>query len=147
MSEHEFMQMVQSAVAAAEQDNTLVALVHLENATHFGSTPTLTSYLGYCLARERRQFKTASGLCIEALKQEPEQVVHYLNLGRIYLEAGQKGLAIKTFRQGLRVGRNRIIVRELKKLGFRKQPVFVALPRSHPLNKYSGLAFSFLGAR
>lgn len=98
MKDQEFQELLGRGITAADQGNTLVALLHLEDAARYGSTPTLSSYLGYCLARERHQFKKGLGLCLEALKQEPEQLVHHLNLGRIYLAAGDKVLAIKTFR-------------------------------------------------
>ena len=147
MTEHDFLQQVEMGEAAAEQGNTLEALIHLENAARLGSTPLLASYLGYCLARERHQFKQGAGLCLEALEQEPGQAIHYLNLARVYLTAGEKKLAIKTLRRGLKLGRNRLIPEELKKLGLRKQPVFGSLPRSHPLNKHLGLLCTRLGMR
>jgi tetratricopeptide (TPR) repeat protein len=147
MTDQDFREQVKRGVAAAEQSNTLEALFYLENAALLRTTPTLTSYLGYCLARERRQFKKGAGLCLEALKQEPQQAIHYLNLGRVYLAAGEKVRAIKTLRQGLKLGRNRLILEELKKLGIRKQPVFRSLSRGHPLNKHAGLLFTRLGMR
>ncbi len=147
MTNQDYLQQVKRGVAAADQSNTLEALFHLENAALFGSTPTLSSYLGYCLARERRQFKKGAGLCLEAMKQEPQQAIHYLNLGRVYLAAGEKMRAIKTLRQGLKLGRNRLILEELKKLGIRKQPVFRSLSRGHALNKHAGRLFTRLGMR
>jgi tetratricopeptide (TPR) repeat protein len=147
MTGYDFLQQVERGAAAAEQGNTLVALIHLENAALHGSTPLLASYLGYCLARERHQFKKGVSLCLEALKQEPGQAIHYLNLGRVYVAAGQKELAIKTLRRGLKLGRNRLIPEELKKFGVRKELVFRSLPRSHPLNKYLGLLSARLGMR
>ncbi len=147
MTDEEFQELLEKGVAAADQDNTLVALLHLEDAARWSSTPNLSSYLGYCLARERRQFKKGLGLCLEALKQEPEQLVHHLNLGRIYLAAGDKVLAIKTFRQSLKLGRHNLILEELKKLGTRKPPVVPSLSRSHPLNKYLGLLFTRFAMR
>ena len=147
MVDHGLVELVEKGVALAEQGNTLVALLHLEDAARLGSTPILNSYLGYCLARERRQFKQGASLCAEALAQEPEQVVHYLNLGRVYLAAGQKAMAIKTFRQGLKLGKNRPITEELNKLGIRKRPVLASIPRAHRLNKHLGLFFTRLGIR
>ena len=147
MTGHGFLRQVERGAAAAEQGNTLVALIHLESAALHGSTPLLASYLGYCLARERHQFKKGVSLCLEALEQEPGQAIHYLNLGRVYLAAGQKELAIKTLRRGLKLGRNRLIPEELKKFGIRKELVFRSLPRSHPLNKYLGLLSARLGMR
>lgn len=139
--------LLRKGMAAADQGQTLVALLHLEDAAKLGSTPTLASYLGYCLARERRQFRKGIALCQEAIKVEPKQILHYLNLGRVYVEAGQKPLAIKAFRQGLRFGRNRQIAEHLAILGIRKPPVFGSLPRTHVLNRFAGKVLSSLGVR
>lgn len=147
MSDQSYQQLVRKGTAAAEQGNTLDALVYLESAHRLGSTPILASYLGYCLARERQQFKEAIGLCREALTKEPEQAIHYLNLGRVFLAAREKRLAINTFRQGLKRGRHRLILEELKRLGIRKRPVVPPVSRSHPLNKYLGLLFTRLNIR
>lgn len=147
MSNQDFRQLVKRGIAAADQGNTLDALLHLETAARLGSTPTLASYLGYCVARERRQFKHGTGLCRQALLKEPEQAVHYLNLGRVFLAAEEKKLAITTFQRGLKRGRHRLILEELKKLGMRKPPVVPFLSRNHPLNKVLGMVFSRLQMR
>jgi Flp pilus assembly protein TadD len=147
MASLEFRQLVEQGAAAAERGNTLDALFHLESAARIGSTPRLASYLGYCLARERGQFQEAADLCLEALKLEPAQAVHYLNLGRVYLAAGKKTVAIRTLRKGLKFGKSRLIIQELKKLGIRKEPVVASLPRNHPVNKHLGLLFKRLGVR
>jgi hypothetical protein len=147
MTCRDFLRQVERGAAAAEQGSTLVALIHLENAALHGSMPLLASYLGYCLARERHQFKKGASLCLEALEQEPGQAIHCLNLGRVYVAAGQRELLIKTLYRGLKLGRNRLILEELKKFRIRKELVFRSLPRSHPLNKYLGLLFACLGIR
>ena len=147
MPNHEFRELVEQGAALADGKNTLEALIQLEKAAFLGSTPVLNSYLGYCLAIERRQFKKAASLCSKALKEEPGQATHYLNLGRVYLAAGQKAQAIKTLRQGLKRGRNRYIVEELRRLGIRKQPIFSSLSRRHPLNKHAGVILTRLGMR
>jgi tetratricopeptide (TPR) repeat protein len=147
MTEHTFRQLVEEGAAAADAKNTLEALFLLENAALLGSTPILKSYLGYCLAAEQRQFKKGAFLCSDALKEEPGKAVHYLNLGRVYLAAGEKARAIKALRQGLKLGRNRYILEELRRLGIRKQPIFSSLSRDHPLNKHVGTLFARLGMR
>jgi tetratricopeptide (TPR) repeat protein len=139
--------LVKKGITAADRGNTLDALLHFENAARLGSTPILASYLGYCLARERQQVKEAINLCGQALRKEPEKAIHYLNLGRILLGVGKKQLAIDTFRQGLKRERHRSILEALKGLGIRRRPVVPALPRSHPVNRYLGRAFSCLGMR
>ena len=147
MESQGFRKLVEQGAAAAERGNTLDALFHLESALRYGSTPRLNSYLGYCLAKERREFKEAADLCLEALKLEPAQAVHYLNLGRVYLAAGQKAAAIRALRRGVKFGKSRAIIEELKRLGIRKAPVVSSLPRNHPVNKHLGLLFKRLGVR
>lgn len=140
-------QLIQKGIAAIEEGNTLMALMHFENAAKSAKTATVCSYLAYCLAKERRQLPKAVSLCLAAIQKEPNKSLHQLNLGRIYLLAGQKTRAIKTFRKGLKMERNQQIIDELKKLGVRQPPVLNALNRDHPLNKYLGRLFQKLGMR
>lgn len=147
MTNSDFVASINEAIQAADRGNTLVALLQLEDAAADSSSPLLNSYLGYCLARERRQFKQGVALCREALQREPGNSAHFLNLGRIYVEAGQKAHAIKAFRQGLKLGRNPRIVRELERLGSRKPPFFSSLSRNHPINYYLGLFLHRVGMR
>lgn len=147
MSGQDFRQLVKKGITAADDGNTLDALLHFETAARLGSTPILSSYLGYCLARERHQFKEAIGHCRQALAKEPEKAIHYLNLGRVFLAAGEKRLAINTFHQGMKRERLRLILAELKKLGIRRRPVVSPLSRTHPVNKYLGLALTRLRVR
>jgi tetratricopeptide (TPR) repeat protein len=147
MATQEFRKLVEQGIAAAEQGNTLDALFRLEGAARVASTPQVASYLGYCLARERGEYKRAADLCLEALKLEPAHAVHYLNLGRVYLAAGQKAAAIRTLRRGLKFDKSRAIIQQLKKLGIRKEPVLPSLPRNHPVNKHLGRFLKRLGVR
>jgi tetratricopeptide (TPR) repeat protein len=82
-----------------------------------------------------------------AMDKEPANPVHYLNMGKIYLAAGQKQKALKSFREGLKHGGNSEITAEIRKPGFRKAPLFKFLDRKHPLNKHSGILLSMLGIR
>ncbi len=147
MSTEEFRHLLSRGIAAAEGGNTLVALIHLEEALRSGQNPLIGSYLGYCLARERNQLKRGLALCQQALQADPANSVHYLNLGRVYLLAGQKNQAVITFRRALKLGRHPAILNELKRLGLRKEPVLAGLNRAHPINKYLGMIFQRLGLR
>ncbi len=147
MRGQDLQELINKGITLANQGNTLDALLHFENAARLGATPTLNSYLGYCMARERQQFKEAIGLCHQALAMEPENAIHYLNFGRILLLVGKKQLAIDTFHQGLKRERHRLILEELKRLGIRRRPVVPPLSRSHPVNRYLGRAFSRLRLR
>ena len=131
-------QLLVHAIHAAEQGQTLVALMELERLSMQLPAPALWSYLGYCLARERQQYRHGQGLCQQALQQDPANTLHYLNLGRIYLLAEQKAKAIQVFRHGLKLGGDRLILRELKTLGLRRAPVFPSLQRSHLFNRFAG---------
>ena len=124
MAERSFNDLLAQGIKAIEQGNTMMALMHLEDASKIGESPSLQSYLGLCLARERRQFKKGIALCREATRKEPLNSQYWLNLGRVCLLAGQKRLAIEAFRRGLKVNCNQQIVAELKRLGLRKTPVF-----------------------
>lgn len=139
--------LIQQGIAALEEGNSVVALMHFENAAKQGNTPTVASYLAYCLAKERRQLPKALSLCMSAIQQEPTRSLHYHNLGRIYLLSGQKTKAIAIFRKGLKLERNQQIIDELKVLGVRRPPVLGALERNHPLNKLLGIMFRRLGMR
>lgn len=145
MVDDNWTSLVQQGTVAMNRGDTLTALLIFQDAAKVKTTPVLCSSLAYCLARERRQMQKSISLCTEAVAVEPANPVHYLNLGRIYLLAGKKGLAIQSFRRGLKTGKNSQIVAELKTLGLRKGPLLTALPRSHPLNRYFGFVLHRLG--
>ncbi|HEY7745425.1 MAG TPA: tetratricopeptide repeat protein [Desulfuromonadales bacterium] len=147
MPAQELNALIRKGLAEIERGNTLVALVHFEDAARRDDSPLVRSHLAFCLAKERRQMNKAAVLCNEALQEEPGNPVHYLNLGRIYLLAGQKNRAIQTWRRGLKVGRNPHISLELRRLGQRKPPLLRALGREHPVNKYLGLMLNKMGIR
>lgn len=138
---------VSKAIKTAEKGNTLTAMVQLEELYRADGEPLVASYLGYCLAKEQQQFKKAATLCRDAIERQPTEVLHYLNLGRVYLAAGQKVMAIKAFRQGMKISRNRQIMVELRNLGERKEPVFASLKRDHFFNRFFGFFFSRMGLR
>ncbi|HEU0264330.1 MAG TPA: tetratricopeptide repeat protein [Geobacterales bacterium] len=137
----------EEGVRAVASGNTLVALVHLEKAALLTQSPVICSYLGYCLAKERGGVRKGMALCQEAIKAEPRNSVHYLNLGRVLIVAGRKREAIDTFRLGLKQGKNREITRELERLGTRREPVLSFLERESLLNRFLGRMFARLGLR
>jgi tetratricopeptide (TPR) repeat protein len=134
-------------LSAFQKGNSPAALAHFEKAAQLAPAPLHLSYLGYCIARERGQLKRGIALCQDALAQEPEHAIHFLNLGRIHLVAGNRMEAIKVFREGLAHGQNREIIAELDALGTRKPPVIRFLHRDNPVNKYLGILLHRLGLR
>lgn len=158
-------EVVQKAIAAIDWGDTLGGLIALEAEPSLREIPVVNSYLGYCMARERGQFRQAIALCESALRTEPHNPAHYLNLGRIYLLTRQKAKAVATFRKGLstdavteraaaaespadgRAKQQALILSELRRLGIRKRPPFPSLPREHPLNRVVGRLLARLNLR
>lgn len=127
--------------------HTLTALASFERALQLENNPDYYSYLAYCIALERGQIRKAVSLCEEAIQKNPQNAVHYLNLGRIYLHAQNKEYAVVIFREGLKHERNEEIIAELNSLHTRKPPLIPFLPRDNPLNKYLGIIFRMLRLR
>lgn len=147
MEESHVEDLFAKGVHALENDHVYLALSCFEQAAYLERTPLKCSYLAYCLAKVRSQYPDAISLCKEALDEDSENPLHYLHLGRIYVMAGQRNKALSILRQGLKCEDNSALLRELTLLGERKHPVFKSLARSHPLNKFLGIALNRLGIR
>jgi predicted Zn-dependent protease len=132
---------------ALEREETVAALAWFEKALEKERSPACLSCFAFCIARQRGQYKKAVSLCLEAMQQEPNNSLHYLNLGKIYLLDKNKAEAIKVFREGMHHQSNAQIIQELEKLGPRKLPVIPFLKRNNPLNKYLGIILSRLRIR
>lgn len=140
-------ELFEKGVAFLREDNPLAALTCFEKAYSLKKTPELQSYLGFCIAAERGKITEAIMLCNDALSHEPDNPVHYLNLGRVYLKANKKTDAIETLRKGLSFGENEEIHRVLDSLGPRKKPVLTFLRRGNFLNRYIGMLLNRLKLR
>jgi tetratricopeptide (TPR) repeat protein len=136
-----------SGVKMLAQGDTLAALSLFEKAVQMEDRPIYSSYYAFCIAKERGQFQLAVTLCQKAMAKEPLEPAHYLNLGKIFLIAGKKDDAIRTFREGLHQEHHQQIIDELNAIGTRKPPLFPFLKRSNPLNKYLGVILKRLGIR
>ncbi len=129
---------IASALDEARSGSSLVALVELEDLVRQTNHPEALAWLGYCLAKERRDFARALVLCTSAVNTAPQNADLYLALGRVCLLAGRRYQARSAFRKGLKMGRHELIVRELTAMGLRKEPVFGALDRGNILNVMAG---------
>jgi tetratricopeptide (TPR) repeat protein len=152
-------------IFAIDRGDTLHGLIALECSPHLRRIPAVESYLGYCIAKERGKFREAVRLCQSALNAEPDNPAHYLNLGRVFLIAQDKGKAVATFWRGIskapgaesgvlvkraQRGHSRehnLILGELQRLGIRKKAPFPSLHRGHPLNRVTGKLLATLGLR
>lgn len=128
-------------------DNPVAAMGHLEKALKGNDNPAWYSFLGYCIARERGQYRRGMDLCRASIEADEGNPLHYLNLAKIHLLSNNKTEAITVMREGLVKGTNEEIESMLREVGARKQPVLSFLPRDNPINKYFGLLLSKLGLR
>lgn len=127
--------------------NPLGALACFEKAYSIEKTPSVKSCLGLCIATERGLISEAVRLCQEAIEQEPQNPLHYLNLGKVYLKAGRKTDCLDVLRKGLSHGDYPEISELLELIGMRKPPVFSFLHRKHLLNRFAGLIMHRLRLR
>jgi predicted Zn-dependent protease len=165
MGECSQSEVVQKAIAVIDRGNTLEGLMTLEGAPSIREIPVASSYLAYCIAKLRGQYREATRMCQSALTVEPHNPAHYLNLGRIFLVSKHKGEAFATFRQGLskdavtytsafaespadeQARQRALILAELRRMGIRKRVPFPSLPRGHRLNRAVGKALSMFNLR
>ena len=147
MYREEAEQLIAKGREALANEHEYLALTCFEQSIRMDWSPVACSSLAYCRAKLKGNYREAILLARKALDVDPENPIHYGNLGRILLLAGEVVEGIGMLRQGLRHGEDIDIVKELEKLGIRKPPIFKNLPRHHPLNKYPGLLLSRLGMR
>lgn len=140
-------ELFEKGVEALSQNKTLPALACLEKAIQLEDNPSYYSSFAYCIAKERGQVRKAISLCEDAIQKDAANQAHYLYLGKIYLHAGDREHAINAFREGLKFGRDQLIIDELVRLATRKAPVLPFLDRDNPLNKYLGILLGKLGLR
>jgi tetratricopeptide (TPR) repeat protein len=101
--------------------------------------PELISYYGLCLVLTERRVQRGTLLCKTALGMDMFRSELYLNLGKVYLQSGERVKAIEILRKGLNTtDQSGELAMELKKMGVRGKPPIPFLPRSFFLNKYLG---------
>jgi tetratricopeptide (TPR) repeat protein len=155
----------QRAIFSIDRGDTLQGLIALECSPQLRTIPAVESYLGYCVAKERGEFREGVRLCQAALSAEPNNPAHYLNLGRVLLLTQDKTKAIAAFWKGISKapgaelgvlvkraerGHSRehnLILDELRRLGIRRKSPFASLHRTHPLNRVAGRLLATLGLR
>jgi tetratricopeptide (TPR) repeat protein len=143
----EAKQLFDKGIQELSEGRTLTALSCFEKALAMEEDPLTGSFFAFCIAKERGEFRKAISLCNAAIKKEPENSFHYLNLGKIYLLKKDKIEAINLFRQGLQYENNQQIVDELNRLGTRNPPIIPFLKRGNIINKYLGMIVSRLKLR
>lgn len=140
-------ELYEKGLSFLREKNTLSALASFEKAYALKKTPANMSFLGFCISQERGQIKEAISLCENAILQEPDNSLLYLNLGRVLLKAGRRSEALDTLRKGLSYGDNIEIRKMLEELGSRRKVLFPFLDRKCILNKISGFILKHLGIK
>jgi len=107
---------------------------------------TFLSFAGLALVRQGS--RDGLSMCKKATRLEAPRAEVYRNLGLAYLICEDKRRARQAFRQGLALDReDEGLLDAIDRMGMRQKPVFAFLPRSHSLNKYTGLLLYRLGVR
>jgi len=138
---------VYRGIEEAKQGNSLLGLKMFNSSEDVANVPEAKAWHGYCLARVNKEYRRGIALCKEALQAEPTSSDIYLALGRIYLLAGVRALAIRTLQEGWNLDKNREIDRLLRSIGVRKPPVFRFLERKNRVNVFSGMVLTRIGLR
>jgi tetratricopeptide (TPR) repeat protein len=143
----EYVNEVEDLLRTKNQEEAFELLT--EAMEYYPYNPIILSYRGYIEALVNKEYADGIKICRESFKILKSQMslaegfflpILYLNLGRTYLIANNKKDAYYSFQKGLDVDKNNeVILKELKKIGIRRNPFFPFLKRSNPLNKYIGI--------
>ncbi len=118
---------------------------------YFPNEPILLSYYGCLLAIVDRKYSKGIATCQKAIEKIQVKTfcdevmaysLCYYNLGKAYSTAGKRKESLYAFNIGLSYDPdNDDIQKELRRMRVRKRkPLIPFLDRSHPLNKYLGIA-------
>src|SRR4030065_2348473 len=131
---------IENGLEMARDGRYKEALSIFEEDLCFTQHPTATSYYAVSLANVEGNFDKAISLCLMAAEKEFYNPEIYLNLGRIFLLNGQKSVAVRAFRKGLKFDNSHFgLLSEMRKLGVRRKPVIGFLHRTNTVNKFLGV--------
>lgn len=112
------------------------AMKSLEDALRI--SPRNAEYLSHyavAVACELEDYDAAEKLCERAIRIDPRDPVHRVNLGRVYRMSGRNGEAYEEFLAAWETDRRHPApAAELSRMGIRRPPVLPFLPRSNWLN-------------
>jgi tetratricopeptide (TPR) repeat protein len=101
--------------------------------------PRYLSYYGLIVALLDKDIPKAINLCRAAVKHAPYEPELYMNLCKVYREAGQRVKALEALREGLGYDKeNALLLMEQRRMGIRRKPPLGFLSRDNPLNKAIG---------
>jgi len=107
--------------------------------------PRYLSYYGVCLSRLPGKVGEAQELCDRAAKAEPYNPELWLNLARIAIARGDRANTYRAVVSGLgSAPTHPALLKHLRLLGVRRQPLLFFLPRGHLLNRLAGRLWNWL---
>ncbi len=133
-----YLRWIRQGIEAVEDGNIAFALAQLEKVREDDLTPLASSYLAYCIARERRLGGKAINMALHAVKKDRTHPLIYLNLGRVYLALGKDKKALQVYRRGLQCQHHPLLIRQISLICPRQTCTFPFLKRSNLLNMLSG---------
>lgn len=93
------------------------------------------SFYALTVALVKKKFKDAIDIGKKAVKVQPFNAYHYVNLAKIYVAAGNRKFAVEVLSKGLSLlPQNSVILNYWKVIGIRQRPVIPFLSRDNPLN-------------
>jgi len=103
--------------------------------------PKHLSFYGLVVATSEGKVMEGLEFCERALTLDYYNPEMHLNLAHVYAAGGSRERAVHTLLRGLRLAPKDLrLHHEIRRLRPRSRPVVAFLRRSHPLNKYLGLA-------
>lgn len=106
------------------------------------------SWYGRLLMEQRGLHRRAVAMCHEGVKLAPDEMETHANLAVVLVAAGERAAAVEGLRlAAARFGAHHQLGQLLEMVGIRRKPMFAALPRSHPVNRYLGMLTWRLGMR
>ena len=143
----DLLEEINEGIKEAKRGNTQLGIKLLQDSACFNNVPEAKAWFGYCLAYEKKDFRTGINLCREVLSKNPELAEGYHALGRIYLHSGNRKQAVEILERGLKWNQNQEIQNLLRSIGIRRRPLIPFLHRDNTLNVSLGRCLAKLGLR
>lgn len=137
-------QILLEAMNLVDHGETTRAMRLLKQVPAEKKSPVARSYEAYCLASEIQLFKEALAICRQAVRQDPDNPLIYLNIARIFLTRNEERKALQALRRGIQLHPHPLLLRKMDALAPRRRPLFPFLSRTNPLNKYPGILLARL---
>ncbi|MBI3398134.1 MAG: hypothetical protein HY026_02730 [Deltaproteobacteria bacterium] len=138
--------LIERGIYLAQNRHFEEAIRVFEEDLCFAQHPVAMSFYALCIAEVEWNYDKAVSLCLMAAQRESYSPEIYLNFGKILLLNGQKTVAVKSFKKGLKFDKmHQGLLHAIKKLGLRRKPIISFLPRHNFINKFLGKLTHRLG--